>query len=81
MLRVILARAIEEYVMNLDKFILISKGNIQQKLVDWAKLRYATKTIKTWIERNEEKLVEDIVKETNLEKEKVQEDGMQSYPN
>lgn len=71
--RLLFRLAIEEYEKNLDKLMLISKENIQQKLVDWAKRRYATKMIKTWIQKNEERLVEDIAKQTNLEKEKVQE--------
>lgn len=71
--RLLFRLAIEEYVKNLDRLMLISKENIQQKLGDWAKTRFATKMIKTWIGRNEERLVVDIAKETNLEKEKVRE--------
>lgn len=71
--RLLFRLAIEEYTNNLDKLMLISKENIQQKLGEWAKTRYATKMIKIWIQKNEGRLVEDIAKETSLEKEKVQE--------
>jgi predicted type IV restriction endonuclease len=71
--RLLFRLTIEEYTKNFDKLMLISKENIQQKLGDWAKTRYVTTMIKTWIQKNEERLVEDIAKETSLEKEKIQE--------
>lgn len=70
--RLLFRLAMEEYVKKLGELMRISKENIQ-KLRDWAKTRYAAKMIKNWIQKNEERLVEDIAKETSLEKEKVQE--------
>jgi len=70
--RLLFRLAIEEYLNNLNELMRISKKKIQ-KLGDYAKTRYATKMIKRWIQKSEDRVIEDIASETNLEKQKVRE--------